>query len=355
MKTPIGIGVLSFAHGHVGAYVDVMKAFDDVRLVMAYDDNETRGRGTCDGCGMAYTPHVEDVLDNPDVQAVMVGSETSRHAELCVAAAQAGKHILCQKPMALSLEQCDAIIDAVNRAGVQFAVAFQMRHDPANIKIRELVQSGALGRIAVVRRRHCIGVLLSEGFVNGPTHWHIEADKNMGMFMDDATHPADWFHWIFGKPVSVIAEIDNVVTHIAPDDNGVAVYRFAQGEMGILFNSSTVCAAENTTEIYGDKACLIQNYGDAPSCGVPHCPDGPMLKMFRYGAPDWEVFDIPVPPDHGARIRAVPRPWIDSLVQETPPAATAQDGRVAVEMILAAYQAAKDGRRITFPFDPTAV
>jgi predicted dehydrogenase len=169
--------------------------------------------------------------------------------------------------------------------------------------------------------------------------------------MNEATHPADWFHWIFGKPVSVIAEIDNIVTHVAPDDNGVAVFRFGKGEMGILFNSSTVSAGENTTEVYGDKGCLIQNYGDGPSCGVPRCPDGPALKLFPYGGSNWEVFDIPIPADQGVRIRAVPRPWVDSLLNETPPTATGQDGRVAVEMMLGAYRAAREGRRVTFPLD----
>ncbi|HPC18098.1 MAG TPA: Gfo/Idh/MocA family oxidoreductase [Candidatus Hydrogenedentes bacterium] len=348
MKAPVGIGVLSFAHGHVGAYVDVMKNFADVRLVSAYDDNEQRGKGVCDNAGMRYTPHVEDVLDDPNVQAVMVGSETCRHAELCIAAARAGKHILCQKPMALSLEDCDRMIAAAEKAGVMLAVAFQMRHDPANIRMREIVQSGELGRIAVIRRRHCIGVLLMESFVNGPTHWHIEADKNMGMFMDDATHPADWFHWMLGKPVSVIAEIDNVITHVAPDDNGVAVFRFAQGEMGIVFNSSTVMASENTTEIYGEKGCVIQNYGDAPSCDT-RLPGGIAVKMFKYGEGKWQDLGVPIPPGHGCRIQAVPRPWVDSLVNETPPAATGHDGRVAVEMILGAYKAAREGRRVTFP------
>src|SRR5690606_36154873 len=122
------------------------------------------------------------VLDDPDIQAVMIGSETSRHAELVVSAAQAGKHILLQKPMALTLEECDRMIAAADRAGIVLALAFQMRHDPANIKIRELIQAGALGRIAVVRRRHCIGVLLSRDFINSPhSRWHIEADKNKGM------------------------------------------------------------------------------------------------------------------------------------------------------------------------------
>jgi predicted dehydrogenase len=145
MKAPIGIGVLSFAHGHVTTYVHVMKDFSDVKFVSAYDDNEQRGKGVCDAVGachagrMRYTSRVDDVLNDPNIQAVMIGSETSRHAELCIAAARAGKHILCQKPMAMSLAECDRMMAAVDKAGVRFAMAFQMRHDPANIRIREIV------------------------------------------------------------------------------------------------------------------------------------------------------------------------------------------------------------------------
>lgn len=349
MNAPIGIGVLSFAHGHVAMYVHVMKQFDDVRLVAAYDADPVRGRSVCESVGMRYAPNVEDVLDDPDIQAVMIGSETCRHAELCVAAAQAGKHILLQKPMALTLEDCDRIAKAVRRSGIHFSMAFQMRHDPVNIRIREVVHAGELGAVAMVRRRHCIGVLLDPGFINGPTHWHIEADKNLGMFADDAAHPADWFHWIFGRPVSVFAEIDNVITHVAPDDCGVAVYRFAGKEIGILLNSSVVRASENTTEIYGEKGALIHNYGDGPSCNVPRCPDGPTLKVFRHDAGRWDVIDVPQPKDHGDRIRAVPRPWLDSLIHERPPHAGLEDGRVALEMVLGAYKSAKEGRRVVFP------
>ncbi|HPO12171.1 MAG TPA: Gfo/Idh/MocA family oxidoreductase [Candidatus Hydrogenedentes bacterium] len=350
MKSPVGIGFLSFAHGHVQAYAEVMKHFDDARLVIGYDDKPERGKPLCENAGMRYTPHIEDVLHHPDVQAVIIGGETSRHEELAVAAAQAGKHILLQKPLAFSMEACDTIIAAVNKAGIHFAMAFQMRHDPANIRIREIVHSGMLGDIAVIRRRHCIGVLLMDSFVNGLTRWHIEADKNKGMFMDDAVHPADWFNWIFGKPVSVMAEIDNIITNIAPDDNGYAIYRFRHGEMGTIFNSSVVMAAEGTTEIYGSKGVLIQNYGDGPACGVPRCPDGPALKVFRYGENDWDIQDVPIPPGgQGDRIRNVPRPWLDSLIAETPPPATAEDGRIATEMILGAYQSSESGKRVTFP------
>jgi predicted dehydrogenase len=135
---------------------------------------------------------------------------------MVLAAAAAGKDILCQKPMALTLADCDRMIEAVEKAGVRFTMAFQMRHDPANVKMKELIDSGILGKIGVLRRRHCINVLFNENFVKGPTRWHIDPEKNMGMFMDDASHATDFIHWMLGYPASVIAEIDNVLTQAAP-------------------------------------------------------------------------------------------------------------------------------------------
>jgi predicted dehydrogenase len=127
--------------------------------------------------------------------------------------------------MAITLADCDRIIETVDRTGVWFSMAFQMRCDPQNIKMKELVQSGAIGRVGTVRRRHCIPVLFSEAFVNGPSRWHITAEANKGMFFDDATHALDWLVWMFGvSPVSVTAEIDNVLTNSAPDDTGAAIF-----------------------------------------------------------------------------------------------------------------------------------
>src|SRR3954467_15882778 len=100
MTAKIGIGVISFAHGHAGAYCQRMLTYDDVKLVACWDDNAERGRANAEKFGMTYSPHVEDVLNNPEIQAVIVTCETNRHPEMVIAAAAAGKDILCQKPMA---------------------------------------------------------------------------------------------------------------------------------------------------------------------------------------------------------------------------------------------------------------
>ena len=95
------------------------------------------------------------------------------------------------------------------------------------------------------------------------------------MFFDDAVHAADFLYWLMGKPSSVMAEIDNMLTDVAPDDSGMAIYRWDNGKrrrMGALLNSSVTLAGENTCEVYGDEGVIIQNYDDLVS--TPHAPPG---------------------------------------------------------------------------------
>ena len=348
-KAKVGIGVLSWAHGHVNAYAHQIRGFEDARLVACWDDNAVRGTANADAFGMSYSPHLEDVLGNREVECVVIASETSKHADLAVAAAGAGKAVLLQKPMALSLADCDRVIAAVDAASTWFSMAFQMRHDPQNTHMRKLVHEGAIGRIGYARRRHCIGVLFSKEFVEGGTSWHVTREYNRGMWMDDATHPCDWLYWMFGRPASVIAEIDNVLTNVAPDDMGVAAFRYPNGMMAEVHNSSVTVAGENTTEITGDNGQIIQNHGDGPSCAVKP-PDPIGVKMYQRDKPElgWQDQGIPVPPDHGVRIHGVARPFIDALKAGTP-MCTARDGRVSVEMVLASYEAAETGRRVYLP------
>jgi predicted dehydrogenase len=297
---------------------------------------------------MTYRADIRAVTDDPRVDAVIITSETNRHAEHVELAADAGKAISLQKPMATTLADCDRIIAAVRRSGVKFSMAYQMRHDPVNRKMKELVDACAIGRIAVVRRRHSLNVLLNPAFVYGPTRWHFDPVANVGMFFDDASHPADWLHWMLGKPVSVMAEIDRVVTDVAPDDNGIAVYRFAGGEMGEILNSSTTVAAVCTTEIYGTEGTIQQDYGDAPSTAAPRLQGAVPLRMIRTGETAWTEFDLSVPSSQAQRIMAVPRPFVDYVRGLTEETVSAEEGRVAVEMVLGAYQSAREGRRVTF-------
>jgi predicted dehydrogenase len=348
MAGKLGIGILSFAHGHVVAYAHQIKTFDDAGLVACWDDDEARGRQNAETFGISYTPHLEDLLARPDIDCVIVASETNKHPDLCIAALEAGKSVLLQKPMAITLEDCDRIIATVERTGLWFSMAFQMRCDQHNIVMRDLVQSGAIGRLGMVRRRHCIGVLFHKAFIEGPSKWHLSAEANKGMFFDDAIHALDWLYWTVGrKPVSVMAEIDNVLTTVAPDDTGVALFRFDDGLFAEVFNSSVTWAGENTTEIYGDQGVIIQNYGDGPSSAIkpPH-PIG--VKVYQAAKADlgWQDLGLPIPSGQGERIAGVARPFIDAL-KAGKPMCSAQEGRVSVEMCLAAYRSAETGQRVS--------
>lgn len=342
---PIRIGVISFAHGHIHRYIPEIATFDDADVIVAWDADQQRGKENADKYGIEWEPDLDTMLARTDIDTVFITSPTNKHAEHCLAAAQAKKNILLQKPMALSLEDCDTIIAAVKEHGIKFSMCHQMRADPVNQKIKALLDEKAVGDVAVVRRRHAINVLLNPDFAR-PGNWHLDPVQNMGMFMDDASHATDWFHWMLGRPISVMAEIDNVVTDVAPDDNGVAIFRFEGGVMGILFNSSTQLAAQSTTEIYGNQGTILHDYGDAPSSHLP-TKEAP-LRLYQQGNTEWQPFDFPVVLQH-IRISAVPRPLIDYLKGAGEPLATATDGRVAVEMVIAAYQSAKTGQRIHFP------
>jgi predicted dehydrogenase len=345
----VGIGILSHAHGHANTYCRVMQGFDDVELIASWDDNLERGQQAAKSFGTEYRAKADDVIKDPRINAVIVSTETNRHAEFVERAAAAGKHILCQKPMATTLDDCDRIIAAVAKHGVKFSMAFQMRHDPVNLKIKELVDQGAVGKIAVVRRRHAINVLLNPSFVNGHTRWHLDPVANVGMFFDDATHAADWFYWMLGQPYTVTAQVDRIVTDFGTDDNGVAVYRFQNGEIGILLNSSTTVAAVSTTEIYGDQGTIVQDYGDAPATSAPRAPGVAPLRLIRRGDKQWTEFHLPIPASQGERIAAIPRPFIDYVRGLTDCTISAEDGRKSVEMVLAAYQSSSQGRQIDLP------
>ncbi len=346
MGKKIGIGVISFAHGHVVMYCNQMKQWDDVRLVAAWDDDTARGEKQAASFGMDYSPHLEDLLGRPDIDAVIVTSETNKHTAHCLAAAAAGKQILLQKPMALTVADCDTIIQAVERAGVTLRMAFQMRCDPVNQRMKQMAEEGIFGKIGTLRRRHCLNLLFNETFVTGPSRWHIEPVANKGMFMDDAVHAADFLYWMLGKPVSVMAEIGNALTNCAPDDTGMAIYRFADRSFGLLYNASVTLGAEITTEIYGDQATLHHYFGDGVS--TPHAPPGAApLKLLRRGAGQrFEEIHMPIPQTHGERIAAVPRPWIDQLLRDELPDCDAHGGKVSTAMCLAAYESAATGMRV---------
>jgi len=341
----VHVGILGFAHGHVNSYCTRWRedASFGVKAVAGWDHDETRLAQAVKTHGIDACSSVAELLARPDIDAVVIGSETSFHADLVEQAAAAGKTIAVQKPLALNMEQADRIVAAVKKTGVRFTLCWQMRADPQNLKMKELVEDGTLGKIFMMRRRHGLPMCLNPDFA---TSWHVTPKYNRDIWADDSSHPLDFVLWMFGVPQSVTAEIATLCNPQMPSDNGVAIFRYANGPIVHVDCSFTNAAGENTTEIVGDKGTLIQNYGDGPSCNAPRPADAVALKWYLRESKEWVNSDIAAPPNHGHRIAGLSGPLADFILGKRGPIATAEEGRTALRMVLACYVSSNEGRRV---------
>ena len=343
----VTVGILGFAHGHVDAYCHRWREqfAQDVRVTAGWDHDAARLSDAARRHDLAACDSPESLLARADVEAVVIAAETSMHADLVEQAARAGKAIVLQKPLALTLDEADRIVEAVGEGDAAFTLAWQMRVDPQNLLMREMVRSGRLGRVFMVRRRHCLSTHLMMGgrFARS---WHASRELNRGMWADDAAHAIDFVLWLLGEPETVIAEIDTLHDPDVPDDHGIAVFRYADGTFAEVVSSFVCPAGENTTEIVGEKGVIIQNYGDAPSCGTNRPGGGAALKWYMTETGDWTDSGLAAPASQGSRIADLAGPLAEFLNGRREPIATVDEARTALRMTLACHQAAAEGRRV---------
>jgi len=270
------IAVLGLAHGHVNAYLAAWRANPGlgIETVAGWDHDAARLSEGAHKHGFAASQDLDALLARREIEAVVIASETSRHADLAIAAARAGKRIVLQKPLALTLEEADAIVHAIDTHTVPFTLAWQMRVDPENLRMRQILASGCLGRLQRVRRRHCLSTHLWPHF---PTTWHVDPALNRDIWADDAAHAMDFLYWLLGMPLSVTAELATCIDPRIPQDNGIAIFRYPDDVIAEVSCTFAAPAGENTTEIVGDQGVLIQNYGDQPSSQAPR-PAGGVRK-----------------------------------------------------------------------------
>lgn len=345
MNEIIGVGILGFAHGHVNAYCEEWKQNDmGVRVVAGWDHDAARLEAAVAAYGLDVYEDAAALLALEDIGAVVIASETSRHAELVRLAAAAGKAIILQKPIALTMAEADAIVADVARYGVPFTLAWQMRVDPQNVQMKTWLSEGALGQLFMVRRRHGLNAGLNADFANS---WHVDPASNRDIWADDSAHPADFIHWLLGEPESVTAELASLYDPRIPNDNGIAIYRYADGPIAEVSCSFTCHAVQNTTEIIGERGTIVQNYGDAPSANAPRPDACAGLRRFDAEQHAWIDSEIASPPAHYHRIRGLAEPLAAFLRGEREPIATAEEGRTSLRMVLATYVSSREGRRVS--------
>src|SRR5690554_1834989 len=147
---PLRIGLVSFAHMHAEGYVHNLRSLDAVELVGFTDDDAGRAERLGEQFGLTRFSDLAALLA-AGLDGVIVCTETARHKEVVEAAAAAGVHVLCEKPIEVTLERAEAMRDACEAAGVIFMTAFPMRFDHTLIGVREALQHGDLGRLLSVQ------------------------------------------------------------------------------------------------------------------------------------------------------------------------------------------------------------
>ena len=341
----IHVGILGFAHDHVMAFGGEWAKRPElgIKIISGWDADPTRAQDSAQKLGCAVACCAEDILNNPDIQAVVITCETKYHAELAVRAAKAGKDIIMYKPMALTLAQADEIVGAVEGAGIKFTLGYQMRVDPQNIRIKQLIHDKTIGDTYVYRRRHSLATHLWADFENS---WHASPELNRDIFADDAAHPIDMLNWVFGVPETVLAEFSTMHNPKVVNDSGVALFRYPNGMIAEISCYFSCTASEITTEVYGAKGAVLQSYGDGVSTRLPRPAGQPGLKWYVEGDADWTDSGILSPAGHGERLAAQAQPFAEFLRGERGPICSATEARDSLRMVLACYLSVREGARV---------
>jgi predicted dehydrogenase len=279
---------------------------------------------------------LDDALAWGQFDAVVITTPTFTHHELAVSAAQAGKHVFLEKPMALTLEECDSIIEAAERGGVFLQLGFMRRFDPEFVAAYERIQHGEIGQPMMIKSlTHGPGL---------PPPWAHELKQSNGMLAEVNSHDWDCVRWLMGSdPQRIYVEVANFkgaargVT--APDfyDNVLANIRFASGGLGSI---SGICPCDYgydaRVEIVGEKGIL--QIGDIRGQAVivgTNRDQGYVTPIYRTWPQRFEW----------AYIREMEH-FIESIQNGTAPKVNGVDGRWAVACVLAGTKSFQEERPV---------
>ena len=336
-----GLAVLMVGAGRAGTVhaVNRAEATRRARVVGAVDPNADAAavmaqRAYADWSGAT----LEEALESgPDFDAVVITTPTFLHRDLAVAAARAGKHVFCEKPMALSAAECEEMIAAADEAGVTLQIGFMRRFQPEFAEARRRVEAGDLGEVMVVKS-------LTRG-PGLPPPWAWDLALSNGLLAEVTSHDFDCVRWLAGSNIErVYAEVSNRkgpsrgVEHPDFYDNAVVTLRFASDAIGTIDGT---CPADYgydaRVEIVGTEGLLV--IGDVRGTALLEVKDrdhGGRQPVHR----TW-------PERFEAGYRAEMRSFVDACLDGAPPAVTGEDGRQAVLAVRAANRSWQEGRPVT--------
>ena len=312
-------------------------------VVAYYDKNRARAEEMAAKYGGDVCDSYFDLLNRNDIDAVSICVENRSHAEISTAALYAGKHVLCEKPMAVTLAECESMVAAAERNGKHLMIGHNMRFDPVHRKAKELLDGGIIGDIITFRT--------TMGNA-GPENWSMEAgspwffDKQkaaMGALSDLGIHKVDLLQYLTGqKVIETTAKVMTLNKHTATgapitvDDNALCILRMSGGAVGTLAASWTVYGHEcQSTCLYGTKGIML----------IYSEPSSPIIVSDMEGNRTSYNLDVP----HNGT--GVIDEFVDALVHDREPEVSGREALTVMRTIFASINSSNISRTVAVNSD----
>ncbi len=333
--SPLRIGIMSFAHLHAESYAHQLKTLPDIEFIGIADDDLERGRHFSNMYDVPFFESYEALLAQyPD--GVIVTSENVRHRPLVELAAAAGAHVMCEKPLATTLEDGRAMLQACEDAGVILMTAFPMRFSAPILEIKSLLDQGGLGRVLAVNS-------VNQGQMpKRYRDWFVDKDlAGGGSVFDHTVHLADVLRWYLQDEVVEVYAQTNRIMHrdaVEVETGGLLLLTFADGTF-----ASIDCSWSRPMNYPTWGGLALQLIGQK---GVMH------VDAFSQNIEAYSHTDLPAwlpwlsDPD-GAMIQE----FVSAIREKRAPRVTGYDGFKAMEVALAAYRSAELGQPVSLPLN----
>lgn len=332
----LGCGRISKNH------FEAIAKIDGLELVAVCDNDANRSAEAGARWGVPHFTSYEKMLKEAEADVVTIATPSGLHADQGVAAANAGKHVVMEKPMAISLTGADALVQACDKAGVQLFVVKQNRLNPPIQLLKRAIDRNRFGRIYMA---NCIVHWARPQDYYDQASWRGTWEFDGGAFMNQASHYVDLIQWLMGPVESVMAKTATLARRIETEDSGVALLKFRSGALGSI--EVTMLAyprnLEGSITILGEKGSV--KIGGTAVNKVEY------WQFAEYDDDDKLIVgaDTNPPNVYGLGHEGYYRNVLAVLRGEAKPDTDGRAGRKSLELILGIYESAKTGREVPLP------
>ena len=269
------VAILGTWHVHAPGYTETAQNFGEV--VGVYEENAAWRADFAKKYNITEFSSVEELLAS-DCEGVIVCASTDKHAELIIAAAEAGKHIFTEKVLALTVEDCLKIKEAVDKNGVRFVISFPWKSVPAFMALKKAADDGLVGKVNYLRFRNCHSGSVCHWL---PAHFYNAEQCGGGAMIDLGAHGMYLTHWVLGEPVTYSStfthfcrdEKDAELNPSCLEDNAITVMSFESGAIAVNETGFVSQGCPETFEIGGDKGYLSCTRADATYTAAGKAPE----------------------------------------------------------------------------------